>query len=1044
MRKFALSMKLLGLMLCFVFGSPAFAQEKTVSGTVLADDDGTPLVGVTITNATTNKKTQTNQAGYFSIAAEKGQKLAFTYVGYVAKEVIVADSKIISTRMVNSDKDLGNVVVTGYGNKQSKRSLSYQAPVVSGDEIAQAKRDNFINALAGRVPGLTVTSTSGTPGASAQIILRGATSISGNNSPLFVIDGVPMDNSVFNQQDNLTGASNPNGVGFANRNSDYTNRIADISPDDIEEITILKGPEAAALYGSDGASGAIIITTKKGAAGRMRVSYDNSFRVEQVYRYPQVQTVYNRGSNGIYNPEAYSTIYGFKFFGPTYNVGSPLYDNIKNFFKNGNSQQHNLSFESGNNEGSYRFSSSYLKTNGVVPNTSLERMTFRLTANTKLGKKINMFSSWSYSYANNIKSPKGAGTYYTNLITYPSDVDARNYANPDGTRTRLKSGDNTAEFENPFWDVNKNSGQDKTDRLSGNFTFASDPYKWLNLATTFGLDHFTTEGYYMIHPYSRLGFYTNGFLSTYIQNYRNLNGTFKATFKKTIAKKINNTLFTGFYFEDSKRSVPSQAGEQFFERDFISIVNTAPLTRNASLLREQIRKVRAFANYSIGYNNMLYGSLSFVREGVSTLASKFYDKQPFFNYGSASGSFIFTELNGLKKMKWLNYGKLRVSYATTGKAPYSAYRTDPQFAASTFTGGGYGLGVYASNPDLKPEFTKNFEIGGELKLFKNRISIDIAYYRLGTTDQLISNRLSYATTGVLKFINGGEVKNKGIEIQLKASVVKNKNFNWDVTVNFDKNKSTVVRLPADLPLYYNSDTWVFGAVRSEVSAGVSTGNLVGTGFQRNNNGDLIISTTTGLPLPTSTYINMGDRTPDFKMGIINTFTIYKDFSLSFNLDIRKGGIVFNGNEAMMMITGTSKNTLDRLQPRVIKGVLADGLQNTSTPTVNTISITPYYRNDYYDGAFAEQDFTEDVNWLRMRDITLGYRLSDKLLKRQKALKSAAVFVTVTDLFMITNYSGVDPNVNAVNPSTGGIGGMGIDYGSIANPRGINFGIKVQF
>lgn len=1044
MRRFANFLKLAFLLLCFIFNSSVFAQEITVSGTVLSDDDGTALIGVTVTNANSKKRTQTNEAGYYSIAAKKGEVITFTYVGFVTKTITVEEAKSISVRLVNNDKDLGNVVVTGYGIKQNTRGLSYQAPVVKGDDLAQAKRDNFLNALAGRVPGLTVTSTSGAPGASAQIILRGATSLSGNNQPLFVIDGVPMDNSTFDQQSNLTAASNPNGVAFANRNSDYTNRIADISPDDIEEVVVLKGPEASALYGSDGASGAIIITTKKGAAGRMKVSYDNSFRIEQVYRYPQIQTEFNRGANGIYNPDAYSPIYGFKYFGPRYNAGSPLYDNIKNFFQNGKSQQHNISFEAGNNEGSYRFSSSYLKTNGVIPNTSFERLTFRLTANTKLGKKMNMFSSWAYSYANNNKATKGAGTYYTNLITYPSDVDASKYMNIDGTRTRLKSGDLTAEFENPFWDVNKNAGNDKTDRLSGSVTISADPYKWLNLSTITGIDHFVTEGFYMIHPYSRLGFYTNGFLSTYIQNFRSINGTFKATVKKTIAKKLTNTLVTGFYFEDSKRSIPSQAGEQFFEKDFISIVNTAPLTRNANLVREQIRKVRGFANYAASYNNMLYASFSLIREGVSPLTSKFYDKQPFFTYGSASGSFIFTELKEVKTLKWLNYGKLRVSYATTGKGPYSAYRIDPQFTASTFTGGGYALGVYASNKDLKPEFSKNFEIGTELKFLKNRLSVDVAVYKISTKDQIVSNRLSYATTGVLKFINGGEVENKGIEIQLKGSPVKSKNFNWDVTVNFDKNRSTVLRMPADLPLYYNSDTWVFGNVRSEVSVGTSTGNLVGTSFQRNNAGDLIISPTTGLPLPTATYVNIGDRTPDFKIGFINTFTIMKDFSLSFNLDIRRGGVVFNGNEAMMMLTGTSVNTLDRLQPRVIKGVLADGLQNTATPTQNTITIVPYYRNDYYDGAFAEEDFTEEVNWVRMRDITLGYRLPEKLIKRQRALKSASVFVTATDLFMITNYSGVDPNVNANNPSTGGYGGSGIDYGAISTPRGINFGIKVQF
>ena len=1045
MRKFASTLKLAALMLSFLFSYSSFAQDKSVSGTVLSDDDGSPLVGVSITNTTTKKRTQTNEAGYFTIAASKGEVLTLTYVGYVTKEITVGDSKVLSTRMVNNDKELDNVVVTGYGIKKNVREMASQTPTVKGEEIAATRRDNFLNSLAGRVPGLSVTSTSGAPGASAQIILRGATSIGGNNQPLFIVDGVPLDNSTLNQE-SLIPASNTSAVGFANRNSDYTNRIADINPDDIEEVTILKGPEATALYGSDGAGGAIIITTKKGGNGRVRISYDNSFRVENVYRFPEIQNIYNRGTNGIYNPDSYSSIYGFKFFGPVYNPNTPRYDNIRNFFVQGQSQQHNMSVEAGTAENSYRFSTGYVKTNGVVPNTNYERLTFRLTAASKLGKKMNMSSSWSYIISNNDKVPKGAGTYYGNLITFPADIDGREYANADGTRKRLKgTGDLATEFDNPFWDVNKNKSNDKTDRLTGNVNISADPVKWLNLTAIIGVDNFATDGFYLTHPQSRYGFATKGFLSTYVQKYRNINGTFRATFKKTIAKKFTNTLNTTFFFEDGKRSITSQRGEQFFEQDFISINNTAPLTQAAKLTQENLRKIRMFANYTFGYNNLLFINLSGVREGISTLTSKLYDKQPFFNYGSASASFVFSDLEPVKKLKWLSYGKLRLSYSTTGKGPIVPYRIDPQFTVVTTTGGGFAADVFASNKDLRPEFSKNFEIGGELRFFKNRLSFDIARYTTSTTDQIIANRLSYGTGGVLKYINGGEVENKGWELQIKGSPIKTKKFTWDVTLNYDMNRGYVKRMPADLPLYYDSDTWVFGSGRSEVSVGTSIANLVGSTFQRNDAGQLLISSTTGLPLPTSTYTNIGDRTPNYKIGLINSFTFLENFNLSFNIDIRNGGDVFNGNEAMMILTGTSINTLDRLQPRVIDGVLADGLQNSASPTKNTITIVPYYRNDYYDVAIAEADFVEKVNWVRLRDLTLGYRLPQSLIKRQKLVKSATVFFTGTDLFMFTNYSGMDPNVNALTAATSrGIGGAGIDYGAIPTPRGVNFGFKVQF
>lgn len=1043
MRRIQLLVLLSGLLLTGMF---AVAQSSQYSGTVLADDDGGALVGVTVTNVATNKRTQTNKAGYFALDGAKGQVFRFSYIGYASKEVVMTDDRVISVRLVPNEKDLENVVVTGYGQVRSKKELSYQAPVVKGEEIAATRRDNFLNALNGRVPGLTVTSTSGLPGASAQIILRGATSIGGNNQPLFVVDGVPQDNSTLNQE-SLIAASNANAVGFANRNSDYTNRIADINPEDIENVTILKGPEATALYGSDGASGAIVITTKKGGTGRVRVNFDNSIRFEEVYRFPEIQQQYARGTNGIYDPTAYSATYGFRYFGPEYPANTKFYNNIKDFFKRGFSQQYNLGVEAGTNQSSFRFSTGYVGSDGVVPNTGYERLTFRLTGSTKLGQKVNLSSSWSYMLSKNDKVPKGAGSYYNTLITWPQDDDASQYINSDGSRKTIRTITNLAtEFDNPYWDVNKNKSQDRTDRLTGNVNMSAELAKWLTMNTIVGLDHFATEGNYVTHPQSRFGFATRGFLSSYVQNFRNINGTFRLTMKKNIGKIISNTLSVTAYGESSRRTINAQRGEQFYEPDFVSINNTAPLTRDAKLTQEEIRKLRFFANYTLGYKDLLFLNFSGVREGISTLASRLYDNQPFYNYGSASASFVFTDLDFFEPAKnWLSYGKLRVSYATTGKGPIVPYRIDPQFTVATTTGGGFAYDVFASNRNLKPEFSRNLEIGGEFQFFKKRITLDVAYYLINSKDQIVANRLSYGTGGVLKYINGGEVENKGIEIQLKATPVRQKNFVWNTTINFDRNRGIVKKMPADLPLYYDSDTWLFGNVRSQVSVGTSITNLVGYNFQRNNAGQLLISPTTGLPLILSTYETIGDRTPDFKVGFINSFTLFQNLDISFNLDIRKGGDVFNGNEAMMVLTGTSMKTLDRMQPRIINGVLADGLQNSENPTKNTISITPYYRNDYYDVAFAEADFIEEVNWVRLRDLTIAYNLSDKFLKRQKVFRSASVFVTGTDLFLITNYSGMDPNVNGLNAATSrGVGGAGIDYGAIPTPRGINFGIRASF
>jgi len=1044
MRKILLLMLFLGSLLLYT--RPALAQQKTVTGTVIGDDDNDPLRDVTVTVKGTRLATKTNQAGFYSINASKGQVLVFTFIDYVRKEVTVGDDNNLNLRMVQARKELGEVVVTAYGTKKSKRELGYSAQDVKGDEIAQTQRDNWINALAGRVAGANITPTSGTPGASTSIVLRGAVSLGGNNQPLFVVDGVPYDNQTMNQENLASG----NSVALGNRNSDYTNRAADINPEDIESVTILKGPEATALYGSDGASGAIVITTRKGKSGKASVSYGNSFRMEKVYRFPEIQSTYSRGLNGVYDPNATVNPYGagqqFAYFGPKYPAGTKLYDNINAFFETGFTQRHNVNVEGGSDISTYRLSANYMDQTGIVPNTSFESISIRLSGTAKLSKKLSLTTSMNYVNTLNNKASKGAGGYLLNLLNFPQDLDVKDFANADGSRKLFRSAGTglNAEFDNPFWDVNKNVGQDKVDRFTGNFNLNYDPYKWLNISTITGLDVYSQTGTLMIHPQSRFGFNTNGFYSLYQQNTRNLNNVLKATFKKKTGN-FSNTLTIGAAVDDNKTRIDAQRGERFYEVNFASVNNTEPTSRDAKTTILNTRKTRLFANYGISYENMVYLSFAGNREGSSTFMSRFVDKSPYFDYGAASLSFIFTELKAFENIDWLNYGKARISYGTTGKGPYSPYIIDYTFQSQITTGGGYAYGFTGNNFNLRPEFTKNFEFGGEVKLFNNRLSMDFTRYSLRSKDQILAARASYGTGYVIKWFNGGLIENKGIEAIMTLSAVKQKNFTWDITANFDRNRGKILKMPADLPTYYDSDTWVVGNLRSQAYEGAFSGNLSGSIYQRNSNGELLINPLSGLPASTGAdFFIVGDRQPDFKVGLINSFT-YKDFSLSFNLDFRKGGDVFNGNEFILYLTGLSKLTLDREKPVNINGVLIDGLQNTTNPTRSDITVFPYYRSDYFTAtSTTESDFIESVNWMRLRDATLTYRLPKKLLQRQKVVSSASVFVTGTDLFMITNYSGADPSVNANSAFARGYGGAGIDYGALATPRGLNFGLKVQF
>jgi len=1030
------------LLIILAFAYPDNLKAQVVSGTVLADDDGSPLIGVTVANENTNLKTVTSSSGTYAINAEKGHILTFTFVGYLTKTVKVEDNKTVSIRMVQGGTDLDNVVITGYGQARSKRSLGYQAPSVKGEDLASTQRDNFLNSLAGRVPGLQVTSTSGLPGASAQIMLRAGTSIGGNNAPLFVVDGLPVSDGGVNQED----LAQSSGTAFANRNSDYSNRIADINPNDIESVLILKGPEATAQFGSDGASGAIVITTKKGRAGRTALNYNNSFSFSEVYRFPQLQEVYTRGSDGVFDPNSYNATYGYRFFGPKYDEGTQFYNNIKNFFQTGKNQRHGISLTSGTNALNYRLSAGYFSSTGVVPNTALEQFTFNISANAQLRKNIMLQTDIFYTNSNNDKAPKGQGTYYLNLITYPRDIDARVYMNPDGSRRTIRNVAPSAELNNPFWDVYKNVSNDQANNMRGNVNLKIGIAKGLTATGIFSLNTISQNGLLLYHPYSREYYTQGGLISTYQSDALNLTGTGRLDYRLVLAKKFSNDFYAGTYFEDNYAKINSQRGERFYEPDFVSINNTDPTTRLSTLQEREIRKLRFYGGYTFGYDNLLFVTLTGTREGVSTFMSKFRDQQPFFNYGSASTSFVFSDLSFMQAAKnWLSFGKLRASYATTGKGPYSPYVIDNAFRSVTSTGGGYAFNVTGNNYDLKPEISTNIELGGEAQFFGKRLGIDVAWFRNDVRDNIYATRTSYISGTILKWVNGGQLTAKGWEVQLTGQPIRSKNFNWDIIVNFDKAKAIVNKLPGDLPFYYDSDTWVFGNMRSQVEVGQSLATLSGYDFERNNKGQLLISPTTGLPTASiATFRAIGDRQPDFKFGFINNLS-YKNVALSFNLDLRKGGDVFNANEMMMTIMGVSKRTLDREQPRVIQGVLKDGLENTDNPTVNTIAVNPYFRSSYYNGIFAEADYIEKVNWMRLRDITLSYRFREALLSRTRVIRTASIFITGTDLFLITNYTGMDPNTNALNSSNArGYGGAGIDWGSIPTPRTFNFGLKLGF
>ncbi|PUV23396.1 SusC/RagA family TonB-linked outer membrane protein [Sphingobacterium athyrii] len=1024
-RSLLLLMSLL-CMYCTVF------SQKIITGKV-TDLKGEALRGVTVLEKGKNTQSATNSAGVYKITTGDDATLVFRSVGYVSKEEVVRGRSVINVVLSDNSASIDEVVVTAYGIKRDRKTLGYSTPIVSGDDVSDTQRESFFQGLQGRVPGLSINSTSGLPGASAQIVLRGFASISGDNNALIVVDGIPINNSTINENDLAS-----NG---ANQSLDYSNRAMDINPDDIETYTVLKGPEATAQFGSQGAGGAILITTKRGKVGKFTTNYTFSGRVESVNKFPERQYVYAQGLNGSYDGTALTAL------GPRYPEGVHIYeDNVQNFFTTGYNQKHSLAFEGGTEKVTYRWSNEYNNNTGIVPNTLYRRFSTRLNSTAKFGDKLEFNTSLNYIYSKNDKVRRGASGYLMTLMSFNPIFDVRDWIDEKGNRV-LHNSDIFNERDNPFWDVYRNTAHDIVNRVlaTSNITYRAN--NWLSLNGIIGVDYSNTLGQSVYHPQSYSGSGSasavrNGSINEYQVNGRILSGSFMANVKKNLSKDFSFRANLGAEFKDYDFLTNSQYGEDFYDPDFYSINNTFPSSRLVKSAAANFRTVGFMAQTGFGYlNDMIYLNLT----GRLDAASRMMPNNPYFAYPSASLAFNFTDLDFFKeKVSWMTNGKYRISVGTTGKAPYKSYYTLSNFEPKNTTGGGFAYGVNGGNPNLKAEKTRDFETGLELALLDRRLTFDFSYFNRLSTGQIIMPRLSYGSGFVLRMMNGGEVKTYGTELQTTINPIRRDNLNWDLTFNFTQYKGKVLSLAEDLPELYESDTQVLGGVRSGVVPGYSIGTLTGTRFKRNDRGDVLINAQTGLPIAgTDRYYPIGDRIPDFTLGIINKLT-YKDFYLTFLWDWRKGGDVLNGLDYRLYINGMSSKTLNREEPRVIQGVLEDGLQNTENPTINRIAVTPYSSSGYYTVNTEPQMFIEkDIYTVRLRDVTLRYNLPKHLTRKIGEQAGLSVFFTATDVFLFTNYTGLDPESNMNTPGLGGIGGYGIDFGNMAKPRGFNFGLTLK-
>jgi hypothetical protein len=657
------------------------------------------------------------------------------------------------------------------------------------------------------------------------------------------------------------------------------------------------------------------------------------------------------------------------------------------------------------------------------------------------------------------------------LLSWPTTNDIRN-AGDNATKTPLFANAlANSEIDNPLFSVNNNKSYETTDRINTALGINLNPFTWLSLSGRFGYEKYSTDGYLRYHP---LSYYvtaaTGGLQDNFYRRYTGYNHTITATARKTIGNDFNFRVMGGTMWQDYQTKMNAISGTNLI--DSISkgvmykngqVVTTANynqllgaltdssvtrvstrqrLLRNVfgEFNRQILRQFAYFGEFAVNYKNVIFLNYTHRFEQASTLPQKNRN----FNYPGGGVSIIVSELlPGIKDQDVINYFKLRGSIARTARlnTPYS---TQSVFVNHLASGGGFSYGFVNNNPDLAPEMQQTFEMGMEWRLLRNKINFEATYYNTLNRGQIVESfRLSYGTGFVLNTQNAGSTRNQGIELSFDVTPIRSTDFTYNTRINFNHMWNQLIELPKNVAEYYIADTWVYANARGGLILGNPTTTITGFGYSRNRQGEILISPTTGLPIIENAFKVRGDRNPDFTVGWNNSFS-YKDLRLNFLWDLKKGGDIYNGTEQYLTVIGRSKLTADRMTPRVIKGVLSDGLENSETPTKNTISIIPYYNDQYYRTLPEEAFVQKDVNWLRLRDITLSYTIPEKFSRRIRGTKSLGLFLTANDLILITNYAGADPGVNGGTAGGRGVGAFGFDYGTLPPPVSVNFGLRASF
>jgi len=999
-----------------------FAQEKTISGNV--SDDAGPLPGVSIIIKGTTTGTETDFDGNYTIQANLGDILVYSFIGTSRQEQTVGASNTINVILV-ADNVLEEVVVTALGIKREKASIGSATTIIDSEELVKASQTNIADAIKGKVAGVVISNASTDPGASSGIIIRGFSTLGGSNQPLYIIDGVPINN-------------NSNFSNSLNGGYDFGRGSGDINPENIESISILKGASSTALYGSRAANGVVIITTKKGEKSKLNIDFSTSAIFSDVLRTPKYQEEFGQGwdgqhflgENGSWGPRFDNSVI---VWGNIVNNSQKLKpyafqeDQLRNFFDIGNSFVTNLAISGGSENTTGRVSFNNTTTDGIYPTKadSYERNTITLSFNSKLGF---LTFGGSLNYVNTSGSAVATGqglTVLNNLMQIPTDFDITEFRDYKDPFNNVSNYYTAFGITNPYFTLNEDGSDYSKERVYGAFDVSAKINDWSSFGYRLGIDQYTDATKIWTAIVDAIpGSPNDGSSTEQPGSYAEGNN---------IVKQINHDIFynldlkmnekfniaTTFGFNYNDRTISSLTASVSSQDipDFFSLSNSASTPVTTSNINKR-RLFGVFNSTTFSFNDMLYVTANLRNDWYSTLPVENRSVL----YGGVNGSWVLTNTFP-SIVDVLSYGKIRLGYGETG-VDTGAYQIQPVFVSGStdnqgfrnfnFPAGGlnaFEVGNRAGNPDLKPERRKEFEIGAELSFLKNRISVDFTYYDATVENQILSLPLAGSSGFTNQTANIGSITNKGYEVLLRLGIFRNRDgFNWDASLNYSTNDAVLEELDDRLE---QVNLGGLSTVSLVARQGQPLSLLEGSVPLRDPSGNIVVDGN-GIPIASPIKEVYGDTQYDYTLGISNEFS-YKGLSFGFSVDIREGGLMYSRTASITRFTGNSiTTTINDRNPYIIPGSVrqvVDGGGNV-TFVENTTAIDSEHWDDYYRATANDRDLVIDKSFIKLREVTLGYSLPKKLISKTP-FNNLSLTLVGRNLLLFTPESNqyIDPEVS---------------------------------